>query len=840
MGLPTLLQKGFVVPPKGASKAEKDRIKNMTGSEYLMNFLSDRIPLTPNGQQKIKPKGIGDKVMVLKSGTGSGKSTVIPPVFYEKFQERTRKNIAVTQPRVLTAKEIAEGTPENYPFMKIDVNLGFSTGNIKRMPSDKGVIYMTIGTLLQQLINSTDEEFIRKYSLIVVDEVHDRSVDVDMVLYKLKKILELQYENPACPLIMLMSATFNPKIFLTYFNCPPSNYMEFLGATFPIEANYSKYDIPNYIQYAINKAEELHVKNISDIDENSNFRDILIFVAGAGQVKKILEALHLFNSAILSKPISEVNKYIDEKIKNEKIGGGDDRHYHIAPIELTSTSFGHAGTEYQNLFSPINDIMVPIYNLDDKGNVNMKSIKKWIKPTRRIIVGTNVAETGVTIETLKYCIDTGFVFSVEFNPDFSSKVMITKNVTQGMALQRKGRVGRKSPGNWYPCYTEKVFKNLDEDQFAEILKTDITPHILNIILTETETQLISTKEVNLDEYKQDKTTFMTNYITDQDVYTLRCVKPLNFSAIDLLEIPAADSLIYSFEKLYGLGFIDSQYNPTTLGLYSKGFSKITIENIKMILSGYAYGANILDLITITAFITVSKRFFYAKKYKPINVLKPKVDDKEYEFYYRTIIGDQFIEYVLIWDLYSEFLNDMMEGIRKKAKKNQPYIFSVQKIKDWCDERQLQYEGLIMITTVRNELIASIISMGLNPYYNGMALENGEYNLLKLLKNNLEDGVVEIKKIKKCILDGYKFNMVVWDDTSKKYILHHRNIPVQITRNNVLSRMGEDAVQRNANFIVASEIMLSESQKNPGMYEFQASEPISIMDTLNIDLKFLLY
>jgi tRNA A37 methylthiotransferase MiaB len=131
-------------------------------------------------------------------------------------------------------------------------------------------------------------------------------------------------------------------------------------------------------------------------------------------------------------------------------------------------------------------------------------------------------------------------------------------------------------------------------------------------------------------------------------------------------------------------------------------------------------------------------------------------------------------------------------------------------------------------------------MGLNPYYNGMALEHGEYNLLKLLKNNLEDGITEIKKIKKCILDGYKFNMVVWDDTSKKYILHHRNIPVQITRNNVLSRMGDDAVQRNANFIVASEIMLSESQKNPGMYEFQASEPISIMDTLNIDLKFLLY
>jgi HrpA-like RNA helicase len=841
MGLPTLLQKGFVIPPTGASKAEKARIKNMTGSEYLMNFLSDRIPLIPNGQPKIKPKGIGDKVMVLKSGTGSGKSTVIPPVFYEKFQDRTRKNIAVTQPRVLTAKEIAEGTPENYPFMKIDVNLGFSTGNIKRMPSDKGVIYMTIGTLLQQLINLTNEEFIRKYSLIVVDEVHDRSIDVDITLYKLKKILELHYESPSCPIIILMSATFNPKIFLEYFNCPASNYMEFLGATFPIEANFPKYDIPNYIEYAINKAEELHVKNISDIDENSDFRDILIFVQGASQVKKILAALHLFNAKILNKPMSEVNAYIDSKKNSEKQGGSStDKRYHIAPIELTSSSFGCAGTEYQNLFSPINNIMVPIYNLDDKGNINIKSIQRWIKPTRRIIVATNVAETGVTIETLKYCIDTGFLFSVEFNPDFGSKLMLGKNITKGMALQRKGRVGRKSPGNWYPCYTESVFNNLNEDQFADILRSDTTTQLLNIIITETESQMILADQVSLEEYKKEKNFFVTNYLSNHDLYTLRHIKPLNFSAIDLFEIPAANSLIYSFEKLYSLGFIDSSYNPTVLGLYSKGFSKISMENIKMMLSGYSHGANILDLITITAFITVGNRFIYSKKYKTINVLKPIVTDKDYEFYYKTIIGDQFIEYLLVWELYSEFLNKMMEEIRKKSKKNQRYIFSIKKIEEWCVEHQIEYSGLVMVTTVRNELIASIISMGLNPYYNGMNLEPGVYNLLNILKNNLEDGVVEIKKIKKCIFDGYRLNMVIWDDTSKKYILHHRNIPVQIIRNNLLSRMGDDAVQRNANFIVVSEIMLSESQKNPGIYEFQTSDPISIIDTIDIDLKFLLH
>lgn len=841
MPLPTLLQTGFVVPPKGATKSEKDRISNITGIEYLSNFVSDRIPVSSGIAPKVKPKKPGDKVLVIKSGTGSGKSTVIPPIFYEKFQERTRKNIAVTQPRVLTTKDIAEGTPENYKFMKLDTNLGFSTGDIKRLPTDKGVIYMTIGTLLVEVINKTYEEIMRKYSFIIVDEVHDRSISVDMLLYKLKKLLELHYESPDCPFIILMSATFNQDIFLSYFDCPSSNFMEFKGSTYPIEPHFAKFDVPDYISYAVNLAEELHVKNIADIEENSDFRDILIFVQSSIQVKKILEKLHIFNAKILSNPFPDVLKYIDDKKSQKKLGGtSSDKRYYIAPIELTGQTFNYGGTEYQNLFSPIDNISIPIYKTTEKGDIDPKNIQKWIKPTRRIIVATNVAETGVTIDTLKYCIDTGYVFSVGFNPDFSSKILISKNVTKGMAVQRKGRVGRKSPGQWYPCYTEKVFNKLTEDQFAEILASDITLPLMNIILTETESQIIPTEQLSFSEVKEKSNSFITNYLSDSEEYVLKNIKSLNFSSIDLFEIPAGVALIYSLEKLYGLGFIDSNYNPTLLGYYSKGFSKIPIETIRMILAGFAHGAHILDLITITAFLVVELRYVYSKKYKPFNTLKPKVDDKDYEFYYKTIIGDQFVECLLVWEVYSEFLNKMMDEIRKKSEKGKPYVFSISKISKWCEDHKIEYSGIVKVSKVRNELIASMISLGLNPYYNGMDLEKGQYNLLHILQNNLVDGIEEIKKIKKCILDGYKFNLIIWDDTQKKYIHHHRNIPVQISRNNLLSRMGDDAVQRNANFIITPEIVLVESFKSPGVYEFQASSPISIMDTLDIDLLFLLH
>jgi len=840
MVLPTLLKSGYVVPPKGTSKSEKERIKNQTGIDFLMNYLSDRIGMYKNGNPKIKPKKLGDKVLVLKSGTGSGKSTVIPPIFYERFQSRTLKNIAVTQPRILTAKEIAEGTPKHYPFMKLDVNIGYSTGTIKRPIKDKGILYMTTGTLLAQIISSEPDDFVTNYSLIIIDEVHERDINVDMLLYQLKKMLELYWDDPKCPFIILMSATFEPKIFMEYFESPAGNYMEFLGATFPIENNYPKFDIPNYIQYALDKAEELHVKNIIDIDENSDFRDILIFLQGGSQVKKVIDVLHLFNSRVLSKPFDEVLKYIDNKKNKEKFGGGSDKRYYIAPITLTSASFTSSGTEYQNLFSPIDNIMIPIYNLNEKGEIDINSIKKWVTPTRRIIVSTNIAETGVTIETLKYCIDTGYVNQSEFNPDFGTFSLFSKSITKGMALQRKGRVGRKSPGNWYPCYTELVFNNLNSDQFADILKSDITIHLLNVIITETESKFIAQDELTLKELENKNKFLITNSFSDNEYYLLRHPKPFNLSAVDLFEFPSSSSLVYSLEKLYSLGFIDSQYNPTVLGMYSKNFNKLSLEIIKMILSGYGYGANIMDLITISAFIRVGMRFIFSRKYKPINVLKPKISDKEYEFYYKIIICCQFTECIFIWDLYSEFLNDMMEKIRKKSKNNKSYDFSIELIEKWCAENNLEYSGLILVSKIRDEILSDVISAGFNPYYNGLDLPKGKYSLLNIIRNNLEEGVSEIKKLKKCFIDSYRLNLIIWDNKSKSYILKHRNIPIIFNKNNLIVRMTEDAVQKNAFFIIAENIMLVESKNNPGIYEFNVNPPISIIDSLDIDIKFLMH
>jgi len=840
--LPTLLREGYINPnPKlKLSKTVINSIKNMRSIDYIMNHISDLIPISFGLNSKIPAKSLGDKVIVLKSDTGSGKSTVMPPLLYKNFQDRTRKNIAITQPRVLTAIDISENLPEHYKYLKMDVNIGYSTGDYKREPKDKGIIFMTTGILMEQLKSSTDDEFLRKYGFILIDEVHERDLKLDMSLYMLKKLLAKNYKNPECPIVILMSATFDPTIFMDYFSCPDENYIQVIGSTFPIEKHFLKFDSPNFLQYAVDKAEEIHISNIADIDTNSQFRDIIIFVSGKLMATSILEKLHTFNAKVLTKPFSNVLKYLDDKKKNEKLGGDDDnKRYFIAPINLNRTTFQLSGVEYQNMFSNINDITFPIYKLDSKGNIDLKSIDKWIKPSRRIIVATPIAETGVTIETLKYCIDTGFLNDVQFTPDFAVKSIIDKQVTKGMATQRKGRVGRKAPGEWYPCYTENTFNELAADQFAEILKVDITSDLLNMFIKETDTTIIENESQDrLNNYICDNNLFLTNYLTNSNYFQLNQLKKLNISSIDFLESPSANSLTYSVEKLYGLGFINSKYDITILGMYANNIRKLSVECKRMLLAGYSYGANILDLITIISFVTVDRQFILHRKYNPININSKKLTDVEYEFYYKILIGDEFIDYLFIWEMYSELLDTMMKDIKIKVDKGKPYIFNISNVEKWCLDNKLIYEGMNKVALLRDEIIEDLIKIGLNPYWNGLGVDRGTYSLLKLFRENLDECVSEVKKIKQCIIDGYRFNLLIWDNSIKKYILHHRNIPVFV-KCTVLSRMGENAVQTNANFIVSSNIMLKQSQKDKDVFQFEHSGSISIMDAyLDIDLGFL--
>jgi len=794
MVLPTLLKKGNIVSPKNITKHEKDQLDNTIPIDYIMNFISYRIPQRKHFIPKIESNKIGDKVLILKSATGSGKSTTIAPELYLRFFERSHKNIICTQPRVLTAIDLPRTILDitEYSSFQLEKNIGFQTGEFKRLPLEKGVIFSTIGILMNQLIIMTNEQFMKKYAFIIIDEVHDRDIYIDTTLFLLKRFLLENYKIPECPFVILMSATFDPYLFIDYFNCPESNFIEVLGSTYPIETVYPKYDVQDYISYTVDKALELHIKNTGDYD--SSIRDILIFIKGMPDGSEIIKKLETFN-------IEQLDKNQDN---------------FIVPILLTSETYRKGEKEYINIFSKIEQIKIYVKN-------------KKIIPKRRIIVATNVAETGVTIETLKYCIDTGWVLSIEFNPELGCNAILSKNVTKSMALQRKGRVGRKSPGIWFPCYTEKIFNELPEDQPSSILTNDITSVLLSILTREVDLQLID--EPNFDspknlENRKNGTLFQIHSISDQKWYKLINEKKLNISALDFLESPSASTLIYSLERLYGLGFIGHDYTITLFGYLGNKFQKISIELIRMILAGYVYGANILDLITIAVCLD-SK--LLDKDYKNRNPLNLR--DEELIFYNNVIFADSFIDKLFLWYEFTKELDTMNTIIIQKTKK-----ISINHMDKWCESNNINYFNMMKIINLRDEIITNMIDIGLNPYYNGLGLKRGTYNLVNILHQNLEDGIEEIKKIKMCILDGFRFNLVVWNDIIKGYELAYKRLPIIVT-SSLVKPFEEN--QKHPQQVIVSDIELSTRRSDSNIYKLMAKKSVSILDGfIDVDMKFL--
>lgn len=832
MSLPTLLRTGFLVPQKWMSETEKKKLDNVIAMDYIINFLSPRVPERRNSQPKIAPAIPGDKAIVLKSDTGSGKSTVIPPTLYTKFFNRTKKNILVTQPRILTAMDIPSTISAIYPEMILDKNIGYNTGSFKRLPQEKGVIFSTIGVLTQQLVMNTDEDFMKKYQFIIIDEVHERDIDTDLCLLSLYKLLQNNYTNPECPVVIMMSATFDEKPFIEYFGVPTSNFIQVRGSTFPIENNFSKYSISNVLMWARCKAQQLHISNLSDIDNNDNFRDIIIFVKDSGVGKKIYDDMHKFNTLIDKGLEKDFINLLGETMSKLYKGGNNETKYFVLPILLDKQSFESGGLEYQNLFSKIDTITVPIWeDLLDKP-------KKYALPTRRIIIATNIAETGVTIPTAKYCIDTGYHFNIEFNPEICCSLSFSKNITKGMAIQRRGRVGRKAPGFWYPCYTENTYNNMPTDQFSKIIVSDTTENLLGIIIREIDMKIV--EETSKKKIKERDDTFQMFNLGSNVWYSAQYLVPLNMSSLHFLEMPSVQTLSFSIEKLHILGFIDDEYKVTVPGYFANQIRFIPIESKKMILAGYAFGACILDLITIASFVYVSKRKVFSKTFKMINFIKQAQDT--FQFYNHILFADDFINCLFVWNIFQEFLQNSLSklssSILEELTDKDPRVLYLENINKWCEDNGIIYSGLISVIAMRDQLIENMIGVGLDPYKNGLDMSKNDYNLNKIIGISLDEGINEIKKIKQAIYEGYKCNVLKFQNG--RYYSLLRNIPIKIKSSMVLELNEEFAKQVKPMYIVVDNYTLS-PKFGSSQFEFIAEGFISVLDLyVSVDEKFHMY
>lgn len=714
MGVPTLLKQGSL-------QGHPDHVP----IEYITQWIKSRMPEYGGDA----PKTTKDRVLVVKSQTGSGKSTVLPVhVFYLLRSPKTRtrtsysgRSVLCTQPRVLTAVSLGKdiGEAKYYPTMILGHTVGYQTGAFVEKPPS-GLVYATAGVLLMQLRMAAadpkgpqgDSWLISRYAFIIIDEAHERSLDTDMMLALLKKFIARNLGNPRLPFVILASATIDTAKYTKYFDVasplgkPETNVMSVVGRQFPIEIYWPDVGTNDFISSAIAKALELHRKGGAG--------DILIFMSKISEIKKIITALQKHN------------------IKIEESGGQG-----ILPLGLSRDVINSRQKEYFWAVGPAADL--PLTN--------------GLVP-RRVIVSNVVAETGITFDSLKYVIDSGWSMNSEVYFPHGINGVISRPAAKSRIAQRKGRAGRLFPGEFHPLYTEKVYNSLPDQQLPDIVSEGVGPIFLDI--------------VNLN-----------NGVLD-------------LNNLDLLDPPPVDAIAKSINDAVLLGFLHPRTQSLTrLGRLALSFERVSMPEARFILAGYTWDASMHHVISCVAITRV------------VRSLTDLVD--------RKIV----MQYRLGGDSMTELMSKVLVSIRCTDGIHnddlltalgiyQKFVDAAEKdftrTKEWCELNDLNFETMIAITKIREEILQGMLITGFNPFAN-------------------PTNKIDVSKLKLCIHDAYRHNLLT---RSAKGVFRVGTYEI----NNVKPIVG-----KNGDRIIAISINLKPVMKNgtsPLQWEIQPGM-VCVMD-----------
>lgn len=681
---PTLLVPGNLIVPK---KPDDVPIN------YILDFIDKRI----KPADRKKP---GDCVLILRSKTGSGKTTIIAPYLYKKYLGQ-HGSIINTQPTILTTTEVVKDLPKYNPFLKMGKNLGYATGESSLRFKGAGVMYVTVGILLQYLKTKTVDDFCNQYGFILIDEVHKRDVQVDTTLFYLKKLTEIMW-NKNCPFIVLMSATLDPEPLKNYF--ATDNFIDVEGQTFPIEEKWLKTSTSSRLDTVMSI-----LNTIGTTKEPTNFRDVIVFVHIESAAQEILEKIKEWNKR-------QTNK--------------------MFPIVLNSTNYRKGTEEFYALLSDINQLRID-----------------GVVPYRKVIISTEFAETGITISNLKYSVDTGLKWEVNYSPSWNITTMYPASVTQAGAMQRRGRVGREAPGVWYPIFSKTEFQVMPKTPLPTILFEDNTEPILAAIVR------ISQSEVSLvgsDEKLPDTTLVWQKNQNDQNHWKFISNEKFLVNELDWMQSPAEENIHGACLSLHRGRLIDENCQPTLFGFYADKLPMCSVESRAMILAGYIHGANIKSLVTMACAIFVGHKL---RAGRPAGVTSDvlNVGLSSSSVYHNGLFKCEIIDWVF-----------HMEAIATLKPKE---------FLKYCEDHKLSPSGISELIGIRDRILICLLQLGLNCNYNSYNIKN--YSLTEILQRDIREGMIEVNKLKLCLFDGYKRNIIKKEADGW---LTLSGVPVKINKN----------------------------------------------------------
>ncbi|WP_411702269.1 ATP-dependent RNA helicase HrpA [Corynebacterium sp. LaCa142] len=356
-----------------------------------------------------------NQVIIIAGETGSGKTTQIPKICLDIGRGR-RGLIGHTQPRRIAARTVAERIAS-----ELDQNIGESVGYAIRFDDQvsdtTAVKLMTDGILLAEMQR---DRFLNKYDTIIIDEAHERSLNIDFLLGYLKRLLPKRPDLK----VIITSATIDPESFAEHFAQPdgtPAPIIEVSGRTYPVEIRYR----PLEFEAGGKLVDQDPLDGLTEAIEElmaEGEGDILCFFPGERDIRDAMEAIEA------------------KKWKNVE----------VAPL------FGRLSNQEQHrVFS------------NHRG--------------RRIVLATNIAETSLTVPGIRYVVDTGTARISRYSTRTKVQRLPIEPISQASANQRSGRCGRVADGIAIRLYSEKDFQSRPEFTDPEILRTNLASVILQMV-----------------------------------------------------------------------------------------------------------------------------------------------------------------------------------------------------------------------------------------------------------------------------------------------------------------------------------------------------------------------
>lgn len=437
-------------------------------------------------EQKIMEAVHNNNIVVLKGETGSGKTTQVPQFLFESGYgspgSPTPGMIGVTQPRRVAAVSMAKRIADELGNQgkKVAYQIRFE-GNVG---PETAIKFMTDGVLLREVAHDIA---LRKYSAIIIDEAHERSVNTDILIGMLSRVVKLREElsledSSIKPLkLIIMSATLDLADFRenkALFSVPPP-LIESEGRQHKVITHFARKTYHDYVEEAFRKVTKAHRKLPPG--------GFLVFLTGQNEITQLSKRLkETFRSGqTASGPEVRISGK-DAPIEAEDIDFGDTRDDNDdydedddIDIHVNDDDEFKVEGEEENT-GPAKIHVLPLYSLLP----TREQLRVFEPPpdgSRLIVLATNVAETSLTIPGIRYVFDSGRSKERKFDQTTGVQSFEVGWISKASAKQRAGRAGRTGEGHCYCMYSSAVYeRDFEEHAIPEILRMPIEGVVLQL------------------------------------------------------------------------------------------------------------------------------------------------------------------------------------------------------------------------------------------------------------------------------------------------------------------------------------------------------------------------